>query len=157
MISGILGEDGKVYETTVKVSSRSKIIDKQALSDVPSFLFSPARDADGNALKIPINISLEYGHVDFRGSNGLAQYRCNQAVKDYDWWNRTWPTDKKDRIYGTIKGIVAMQALRAGSRESVNFDDEWRAAIESCRKEPDKRFLELLKPDGDLVRSMTKS
>jgi len=157
LISGILGEDGKVYQPIVKVSSRSQIIDEQALSDVPSFLFSPARDADGKALRIPINISLEYGHVDFRGSNGLAQYRCNQAVKDYDWWWRTWPTGKKDRIYGTIKGVVTMRALRAGNRESVNFDDEWKAAIEACRKEPDRRFLDLLKPDGDFVRSMTKS
>lgn len=155
-ISGILGEDGKVYEPAIKVSSRSQIIDNQALSDVPSFLFAPARDADGRALEIPINISLEYGHVDFLGPNSLAQYRCGQAVKDADWWARTWPADKRDRIYGTIKGMVTMKALRSGNPESVDFDEEWKAAIDSCRTHPDKRFLELLKPDGDFVRSMTK-
>ncbi|WP_404339528.1 energy transducer TonB [Sphingomonas sp. MMS12-HWE2-04] len=155
-ISGIIGEDGKIYEPAIKVSSRSDIIDRQALTDVRSFLFSPARDVEGHAVTIPINLSLEYGHVNFRGSNGLAQYRCNQAVKDSDWWSRTWPSDKKDRIYGTVKGMVAMQALRSGDRGATNFDGEWKAAIEACRKQPDKRFLDMLKPDGDFVRSMTK-
>lgn len=156
-ISGVLGEDGKIYEPAVKVSSRSDIIDRQALADVPSFVFSPARDVDGRAIKIPVNLSLEYGHVNFRGSNGIAQYRCDQAVKDSDWWSHTWPSDKKDRIYGTIKGMVTMQALRAGNRGAMNFDEDWKTAIEACRKQPDKRFLDLLKPDGDMVWSMTKS
>lgn len=155
-ISGILGEDGKLHEPQISISSRSQLIDEQALSDVHSFLFTPARDADGVALKIPINISLEYGHVNFRGENGLAQYRRDQAVKDADWWARTWPADKKDRIYRTIKGAITMKALRSGNVQGARFDEEWGAAIDACRKQPEMRFLELLKPDGDFVRSMTK-
>lgn len=155
-ISGIIGEDGKLREPKIKVSSRAASIDSAALADVPFVLFSPARDAEGKAISIPISMSFEYIHVEFNGKHNLAQYRCNQAVKDYDWWNKTWPSDKKDRIYGTVKGMVVMRALRAGSRSGLDFDSEWKAAIEACRTQPDKFMLDLLKPDGELIRSMTK-
>ncbi len=155
-ISGIVSEDGKLREPKIKMSSRAVSIDSAALADAPSLLFSPARDAEGKAISIPISISLEYGHVRFHGQNNLAQYRCDQAVKDYDWWNRTWPADKKDRIYGTLKGLVAMQALHTGNRSGLDFDSEWKAAIEACRTQPSKHLLDLLKPDGGFILGITK-
>ncbi|MFA5966635.1 MAG: energy transducer TonB [Sphingomonas sp.] len=155
-ISGIVGEDGKLHEPKIKMSSRAASIDAAALADVQSLLFSPGRDAEGKAISVPITMSLEYGHVEFHGPNNLAQYRCDQAVKDYDWWNRTWSADKKDRIYGTVKGMVVMQALNTGNRSGLDFDSEWKAAIEACRAQPTKHMLDLLKPDGEFIRRMTK-
>lgn len=155
-ISGIVGEDGKLHEPKIKTSSRAASIDAAALADVPSLLFSPARDSEGKAISVPVNMSLEYGHVQFHGPNNLPRYRCEQAVRDYDWWNQTWPTGKKDRIYGTIKGMLVVQALHAGNRSGLDFDSEWKSAIEACRTQPRKLFLDFLKPHGELVRRMTK-
>lgn len=155
VLSGIIGADGRFTEAQIKVSSRSSIIDDTALAAVPTFLFQPARDADGKAISVSANLPLEYPHVEFRGKDGLAEYRCAQAVRDYDWWNRTWPADKKDRVFATLRGMVVMSDLGAG-RKPVDFDAEWGAAIESCRTTPDRKMLDLLHPHGSFIRDLLR-
>jgi len=153
ILSGIIGNDGKVREATIKRSSRSASIDATALAAVPSMLFEPARDADGNALDIVSNISLEYTQADFHGPQSLARYRCDQFVRDYDWWYRTWPSGQEDRIFKTLRGIVVLSEAKFNA---ADFAAEWKAAIEACRAAPDKLMLDTLKPHGDLVRGMVR-
>ncbi len=156
LVTGIVGEDGKLYEPVIKTSSRSDILDKTALAEASAYEFSAALDGAGKAIKVPIVISMEYGHVDFNGPNSLAKYGCSQAVKDYDWWERAWGDEKQDRIYLTVQGMVATAALRSGTAAPTSFASEWKSAIEACRQEPSKRFLDLLKPHGALIRDMIK-
>jgi TonB family protein len=155
VISGIIGEDGKVREPKIKVSSRSSSIDSAALASIPAMLFEPARDAEGNPLSIPADLALEFGHVDFRGPRGLSQYRCEQFVRDYDWWYRTWPADAQDRIFKTLRGYVALSGMQSG-KPAGDFDSEWKATIEACRKSPGRLMLDMLKPDGAFIRGMLK-
>ena len=156
ILSGIVGEDGTLREPKIGVSSRSASIDAAALAAVPSMRFKPAHDAEGNALAIPARLSLEYGHVDFRGPRGIVQYRCDQFVRDYDWWYRTWPSDQQDRIFKTLRGYAVLTEMQSGKLSQVNFDSEWKAAIEACRTSPDKLMLDLLKPHGKFIRGMVQ-
>lgn len=154
IVSGVVGEDGRLREPKIEVSSRSTAVDAAALASVPSMLFKPARDVEGKPLAIPAKLSLEYGHVDFRGPRGVAQYRCDQFVRDYDWWYRTWPSGQQDRIFKTLRGYVVLAEMQSGKMSQVNFDSEWKAAIEACRSSPDKLMLDLLKPHGKFIRGM---
>jgi TonB family protein len=153
VLSARIDEDGKVREPAVSVSSRSAAIDAAALASVASMLFEPARDVDGKPLSLWVDLALEFAHVNFRGEASLATYRCDQFVRDYDWWYRTWPTGVNDRIFKTVRGYVyvAHTDLKAGA-----FDAEWKAAIESCRASPNKLMLDMLKPHGSFVRQMLK-
>lgn len=154
VLSGIIGEDGKFAEPKVKISSRSALIDAAALASVDAMLFEPARDADGKALSVPANLPLEYSQVAFHGPAGLAHYRCDQFVRDYDWWYRTWPTDQKDRVFKTLRGFAVVADMRTG--KTSDFDTEWKSAIDSCRKSPSEMMLDQLKPHGALFRGMVR-
>jgi TonB family protein len=154
-LSGIIGEDGKFREAKVRVSSRSALIDATALAAAPSMLFEPARDADGKPLSIPANLPLEYSQTDFHGHRGVAHYQCGQFVRDSDWWYRTWPADKQDRIFKTLRGFVLLADMRSG-KASGDFASEWKQAIESCRRSPDKLMLDMLKPHGSFIRTMVR-
>jgi TonB family protein len=155
VLSGIIAADGKFHEPKIAVSSRSASIDAAALSSVPSMVFEPARDESGEALSIPANLPLEYSHVKFHGPEGLAQYRCDQFVRDYDWWYRTWPAEHQDRVFKTLRGYAVVADMRSG-QSGTDFDTEWRSAIEACRKAPKKMMLDMLKPHGALFRGMVR-
>lgn len=152
VLSGIIGEDGRLREARVAVSSRSATIDAAALAAVPAMLFAPARDAGGRPLSIPATLPLEYSQTDFRGERGLARYRCAQFVRDYDWWYRTWPADRQDRVFKTLRGYAAVADLRSG--KAGDFASEWKQAIEACRGSPDKLMIDMLKTHGALIRAM---
>lgn len=154
VLSGIIGEDGKFREARVLVSSRSAILDATALAAVPQMLFAPARDADGKPLSIPANLPLEYSQTDFHDQKGLLQYQCAQFVRDYDWWYRTWSTDKENRIFKTLRGFVVMADMK--SNQTGDFSSEWKQAVEACRISPHKLMLDMLKPHGSFIRTMVR-
>lgn len=152
MLSGIIGTDGRLHEAKITQSSRSATLDAAALAAVPTMLFEPAKDADGKPLSVPANLPLEYLATDFHGPRGLAHYQCAQFVRDYDWWFKTWPAEKQDRVYKTLRGYAVLNDLRSG--KSSDFSSEWKDAIERCRKAPDRLMLDMLKPHGNLFRAM---
>lgn len=155
VLSGIVTEDGRLREAKVAVSSRSAIIDATALEAAPAMTFEPARDATGAAVSIPANLPLEFSHTDFRGPRGLAKYRCEQFVRDYDWWRRTWPADKHDRVYATLRGYAVVADMNSGTKIG-DFADEWRQALEACRVSPNKVMLDVLKPHGLFFRGLLR-
>jgi len=155
ILSGIIGADGKFIEPRIAVSSRSASIDAAALASVPSMTFEPARDADGAPLSTPAHLPLEYSQVNFHGPEGLAHYRCDQFVRDYDWWYRTWPAEHQDRVFKTLRGFAAVADMRSG-KSPTNFVAEWKSAIDACRKSPNRMMLEMLNPHGALFRGMVR-
>lgn len=149
VILGIVGTDGRMIEPSVVGSSRSALIDEAALAVVPAMRFKPAQDASGAPIVVPVQAVLEFSHVDFRGPRGLSEYRCDQFVRDYDWWGRTWAADRHDRIYMTLRGYVALTTLHsAGAAEALSgssdFAEQWTAAIEACRSKPAARMIDAL-------------
>lgn len=153
MLSGIVGEDGRFSEAKVSTSSRSPTLDAAALASVPAILFEPARDADGRAMSVLAKLEVEYLQTNFHGADGLARYQCAQFVRDYDWWYRTWPPEKDDRVFATLRGYATIAQLRSGG-VTGDFKAEWMQAIDDCRRSPKRLMLDMLKPHGPLLRSM---
>ncbi|RYD47726.1 MAG: TonB family protein [Sphingomonadales bacterium] len=145
VLVGILDVQGSLREVRIGESSKSASIDAAALAAASEMRFQPARDATGAPIAMILRVNLEYEHASFRGANAIARYRCGQAVRDYDWWARTWP-GKSDRIYATPLGF----SVAAGIKD---FDSDWRNAIESCRTAPKALMLDKLQY-GDFVKGM---
>jgi len=155
VLSGIIGEDGRLTEVSLRVSSKSDIIDAAALAAVPEMLFEPARDATGKPLSVFTNVEIEYSHVDFRGERSVLNYTCEQFVLDYDWWNSKWPADKRDRFYATMRGFATVAALHGNKVfKSNDFGTRWNVAIDDCRKTPTQLMLNVLTPYGAFIREM---
>lgn len=143
----IVGEDGRATEPAVVVSSRSALIDAAAIAAVPAMRFTPAQDAEGKPLALPIRLSIEFANI---APGELTGYRCDQFARDVAWWQRTWPEDQRDRIRDTLAGLAAMADLRNGKLTS--FRKEWLAAAEACRADPAAFMLDKLEPHGKLLR-----
>jgi TonB family protein len=158
MISGIVTEDGRFVEAAITGSSRSQLIDAAALEASARAKFEPARDSDRNPISFPIVYAVEFAAVDFRGERSILEYRCSQAVRDHDWWRATWPEGTYDRTYKTLAGYAALSELRGAFVESVqSFEDDWVAAIEACRDNPERKFIDQLKTYGVFIENMVRS
>jgi TonB family protein len=162
-ISGILGVDGRITEAKVSVSSRSSLLDASALAAATGSLFEPARDAQGEALSIPISVPLDFSNARTPGKGGgVLRYHCDQFVRDYDWWHAHWPAKAHDELYRMIAGFSLLMRIR-GNNGSLDpsvlpkndvFEDRWNAAIAACRKTPGGLFVDVFKPEGDELRRL---
>lgn len=160
VISGIIGVDGKLHDATVAVSSRSALLDAAALTAANAAVFEPAHDAQGAAIALPVQVPYDFSNAKSPGKGGGAlRYKCDQFVRDYDWWYKTWPADKHDDFYSMVLGYdLAVSALRINSdalaETAKSFDRHWRATVEACRKNQDKLFLDVIAPEGPLLRRL---
>lgn len=165
-VSGIIGTDGRFSETKVVVSSRSSLLDAAALAIANATVFEPAKDAAGVALTVPAQMPVEFSNAKTLGEGGgVLRYRCGQFARDYDWWFKTWPANKHDDFYFLVLGFSTLAKARApnGSIDlkkfgAVNndFDSRWKAAVEACRAAPDRLFIDVFKPEGDLLKGMAR-
>lgn len=163
-ISAILGADGEMTELSVKTSSRSDKIDAAAIEAARQSRFEPARDADGNAIAVPVVMPFDFSNGKTPGKGGgILRYRCGQLVRDFDWWAATWPGDQKDEYYTMILGVVMMDVMRQTQDRGVLtkriklFEDkQWPAAIAACRVAPDKLFIDVFEY-GPMLRALAKA
>ncbi|WP_157216632.1 TonB family protein [Flavisphingomonas formosensis] len=164
IVSGIVGADGRMTEASIALSTRSARLDAAALAAAQASLFDPARDAAGTAIAVPVRMPFEFSNAKGPGKGGgVLRYRCDQVVRDYDWWYATWPADAHDDFYLMTLGFSMIAKSRTAKGEldpsamgKVNrdFDERWRAAVETCRKTPERLFIDVLKPEGELLRHL---
>ncbi|MBR7620874.1 TonB family protein [Phenylobacterium sp. 20VBR1] len=161
VVSGVIGADGRFTETKVAVSSRSSLLDAAALEQVSAMIFEPARDAEGVALSLPARTPLEFTNAKSEGKGGgVLRYGCSQFARDYDWWYATWPATEHDDFYYLVLGLSALSTASASGRFDVasfgkgyeGFEPRWKAAVEACRKAPQRLFIDVFKPEGDFLR-----
>lgn len=163
-VSGIIGADGRFSELKVVDSSRSERLDAAALAAAAASVFEPARDAAGEPIAILARMPFEFTNAKSAGKGGgVLRYRCDQFARDYDWWYRTWPADKHDDFYFLVLGFSTIAKSQGANGRldyekfgSVNkdFDARWRAAVEACRAKPDRLFIDVFKPEGDMLKRM---
>ena len=163
-VVGIIGPDGRFSELSVAESSRSPQLDASALAAAAETVFEPARDEAGVPLAVRGRMPFEFTNAKSPGKGGGAlRYKCDQFARDYDWWSKTWPGDKHDDFYLAVLGITTMARSRAkdGSIDyskfgsaNKDFDARWNATVETCRSKPDRMFIDVFKPEGDLLRRM---
>ena len=144
VVEGIIDVDGRMREPRIKVSSRAEAVDAIALDAAGASTFSPAMDAAGAALAVVV--AMPFDLVSYKSrSGGMFEYRCDQFVRDMDWWKRAHPEEayKKHELYTMQLGFfMSGLVLRSGKEQELfraeieRFDERWLAAIETCRKKP---------------------
>jgi TonB family protein len=145
VIEGILAADGKLKEARVAVSSKASTLDEIAMAAANASTFVPAKDADGNP--IPIVISVPYSLVAYKSATGgVYEYRCEQFVRDMDWWRSVNPERpfSEHELYKMELGLFATPILLRGGMNNpevartahADFEKLWSAAIDHCRKKP---------------------
>lgn len=156
LVSGIVARDGSFIQTAVTASSRSKLLDEAALAAARAARFSPAKDAAGNPIAVPMTLQFQFDNAI---SAHIVGYKCDQFVRDQDWWSAHWPTAEHDRMYNATRGLVLLQGpinadtIRSSGRD---LDQHWVQAIAACRKQPGALFVDMLKPEGKALRAMAE-
>lgn len=140
VIQGILGTDGRLSELSVKVSSNAPVLDQIALDAAKAYVFSPAKDATGAPLPVTISVPFEFAAYK-TATGGAFEYRCEQFVRDMDWWKSVNPDRpfSDHELYKLYNGLVIAGLYAQGgsaARVSVDFDKLWQASLETCRKKP---------------------
>jgi len=163
-VSGVLGVDGKLTALHVSRSSGSPLLDDAALVAARSWSFDPALDAEGKPLAVPIKLPFEFFAYKPADGTGISGYRCDQFVLDQDWWRSSHPnstTRSDNELYSMMLGLgmITSGALNdVGKLKTAvsDFEKRWDAAIATCRRSPDKRFVEVLKPEGPQAEALAK-
>lgn len=166
-VVGLLGSDGKLAAARLSYSSGSPQLDALALSAVNGWTWSPARDADGKPLAIPLQVKIEFAaYKSSAPGGGLVRYGCRQFVLDQDWWRSTHPGARRGdhELYVLMLGVNTIMngGLGAGGAAGfkarvADFERRWDASIEKCRKAPDKRFIDMLQPEGKAAEALSRS
>jgi TonB family protein len=162
LVQGLLGVDGKMRYLTILTSSRAPALDQIALDATAGAIFQPAKDATGRAMPVPIAMPHEFYAYQSATGVGAAQYTCDQFVRDQDWYRATWPENPyvSQEFYVMMRGLQVAMAIGAGrsitelmAMREANpaFEARWRAAIETCRANPSGKFMDALKPEGDIL------
>jgi TonB family protein len=162
LVQGLLGVDGKMRYLTVQTSSRVPALDQSALDATAATTFQPAKDEAGRAIAVPIAMPHEFYAYKSSTGYGAREYTCDQFVRDQDWYKTAWPDDPytSQEFYSMVRGLQIVMAMGSGrsltqAMASVEnnqaFEARWRAAIETCRARPTAKFVEALKPEGDII------
>lgn len=166
VISGVLGVDGRLRFAKVARSSDAPVLDALALAAAQSAVFEPAKDADGAAIAIPISYPQEfYGYKSAGPGGGIVRYSCKQFAADMDWWRSTHPDAKWSdlELYSMMVGVGVLARGGFGGMDGASlkasladFERRWVVAINKCRAKPDKRFVDMLQPEGRVAEAMAK-
>ena len=167
VVTGVLGVDGKLRYAMLKTSSGSPSLDRIAVAAALSAVFEPAKDAEGNALAVPIIVPQEfYAYKSAEPGGGLVRYSCRQFATDMDWWRATFPDRKwgDHELYTMMVGIAVLAKgnLAAGGAAGLkatlaDVESRWVKSIETCRAKPEKRFADVMQPEGRAIDALSKA
>ena len=161
-ISGTIGPDGRLVDAKVAMSSRAPGLDAAALAAAQGTVFRVRRDAAGQPIpqEATLPFSFDSYHSPGKGG-GILRYRCDQFVKDQDWWRATWPAKQYDEFFNMILGLKAIIALGQAGMDAAmikgtinDLEQRWTKGIDACRAKPEAMFIDVFKPEGDWARRL---
>ena len=165
-VFGILGLDGRMSQTIVAASSGAPVLDDLALTSVQGALFEPAKDAAGAPLAVAITFPVEfYGYKSPGPGGGILRYSCGQFARDMDWRRATFPKVEAadNELYGMMRGIAFLALMGSGPLDvatikssNADFARRWSEAVETCRAHPERRFTQVLQPEGRIAEALAK-
>lgn len=145
IIQGVIGIDGRMHEARVKRASGAPTLDQLALAAANASTFTPAKDADGVSLPVVNSMRYELAAYEFTGERLILHYKCDQFVRDMDWWKSVHPDTsvKEHELYQAELGLEVLTSIR-GARANHDalrqriaaFEARWNAAIAFCRRNP---------------------
>jgi TonB family protein len=132
--------DGTKGEVTVAETSRSELLDAEAVS-----LISDAR------LRPPATATRYRIEVEFQPYNVL-QMNCRDFSRHALWFQQTWPDKnvKDTSLYSMSTGAMTALAMnRPGGamemlRPTREMEATWPRLITECERQPDQRYLRVL-------------
>jgi TonB family protein len=168
IISGIVDATGAFTETRVRQSTGAPALDQIALDAAKASHFTPAKDAAGAALDVPVSMSFDFyaSQSDVPGG-GLVHYQCDQFVRDTDWWHSAHPAAKWSdyQLYTFMVGFWVLYGGPANDMtqrlKSDPVEADWPHWIEACRSNPTQLFVDqtgaLREPLHKLAGALRKS
>lgn len=151
-VEGIIGVDGRYTDLRIRTSSRGQALDALALKTAAALAFAPAKDAAAKPIAIWALYPFEFDVLESDTRN-VATYRCDMAVRDWDWWRAAWPELPKQKFpnYDFFTGweLLAREPGDRGPDGSrvrmASFSVRWDKAFEICRTAPTRLFVEVLR------------
>lgn len=162
VIAGKIGADGQLFDAVVATSSRSPTLDAAALAAAQASRLRPYRDNAGQPLAVPVNLSFAFDNYHTPGpGGGILRYRCDQFVRDENWWQATWPASEKNGFYTLMLGLSMMSqgvlSNPSGIKEAkAAFDARLADARRDCAAQPDRLFVDVMKVEGPAARRLAE-
>lgn len=108
-------------------------------------------------------MSVPVGFYSYTSSVGVgaAMYTCPQFVLDMDWWKSAWAEEglRDHQFYLMIRGLGTLARMGNGGgalsvESNESYATRWDRAIEYCRRHPDRRFADAMRPEGEYIDRM---
>lgn len=148
IVSITVAASGAVVDAAITTSSRSPLLDAAAIDAARRSTFRAGVGPQGEGIGGTKTLSYEF---DDRIIDG---YRCDQAVRDFDWWSRTWPeTDDamKRRLWQQFWARTMLRTKysdRATAKSRAMFDLAWSKALAACGTAPETPLATMLTQAG---------
>lgn len=159
-IQGLIGGDGRLIDATVSTSSRAPGLDAAALAAARATVLRPLHYRSGAVVSHFATLNFSFSSVGGAGTGGgLSRYRCDQFVRDEDWWRATWPSTDHDEIQAAMIAL-RLNATERDERSEIpdiagmvgDLDRRWPDGISACRARPQAMVLEIFKPEGEWAK-----
>lgn len=163
LVEGIADAEGNFAEVHLRQSSGAPVLDALALDAARKTRFTPATDANGRPIAVPVTMPFEfYTSQSSEPGGGLVHYNCEQFVRDTDWW-RSVHSDAKWDDYKLYKFMVGFAIIANPNKDAVTrfkagraVADQWAVWIDSCRAHPDQLFVDQTGPLASGLHALAK-
>lgn len=136
----IVQPDGTIGPVTVVQTSRSELLDAEAVSGIASARIT------GRPQPMRYHIVVNFNPT------GILDMKCDEFTRQVRWYQSAWP-DSSPRdmtIYTMSVGTMALVAReRSGDLEAMlaparRMDAEWPRLIADCERQPDRIYVQVL-------------
>lgn len=132
--------DGTKGEVTIAESSRSEILDAEALKLISD---SPLR---GQSVPTRYRIEVQYKPYNF------LEMDCRNFALQARWLRDTWPDKdiKETTLYTASVGLVTVMAMNGGGgtdqvlRGVREMEAKWPRVITECERQPNRPYAQVL-------------
>ena len=159
-IQGLIGVDGRLIDATVSTRSRAPGLDAAALAAARATVLRPLRYRSGAVVSRFATLNFSFSSLSGAGTGGgLLRYRCDQFVRDEDWWRATWPSTDHDEIRAAMIAL-RLNATERDDRAEIpdvggmvrDLDRRWLDGISACRARPQAMVLDIFQPEGEWAK-----
>jgi len=163
IVSGIVDVSGNFTEIRLRQSTGAPVLDQLALDAAKATRFTPASDESGTPLSVPVSMPFEfYASQSSEPGGGLVHYRCDQFVRDTDWWHSTHPEAKWSdyKLYTFMVGFAVLSNQNKNPVERFKagglIREQWPHWIQACREHPDQLFIDQTDYLAPLLHAVAK-
>lgn len=135
IIEGVIQSDGKLSDLKIASSSRSEVLDKNAME-----LVDGARLGEAPATPTKFTISIEFTKDSLLN---LKDKTCADFIADFDYFKSAFPElkAKKMPLIRTSSSVLLFLQSDAYGKYLKREDAVIDGTVDQCRKNPDSKYL----------------